>query len=60
MRYPNGSVLERYTGIVPIEGMAKCDVNALGTYAGFGVADINDIPNVAELVMRLAEELKGP
>jgi len=55
----DGSKLERYVGIVPVSGMRKCDVNALGTYAGEGVGDINDIPSAGELVERLWNEFQN-
>lgn len=54
--YDDGSQLERYTGIVPIETMTSCDAYALGNYAGYGVAKINDIPSVEDLIARLATE----
>jgi hypothetical protein len=54
----NGTKLQRYGGIVPVVSMLECDVNALGTYAGEGVGDINDIPSTAELVERLWEEFQ--
>lgn len=56
--YADGSQLERYTGIVPIETMPQCDAKALGNYAGYGVAKINDIPSVKTLIDRLARELR--
>ena len=47
---------ERYVGIVPVEDMVQCDVNALGTYAGEGVGKIKDIPTVNKLMKRLVKE----
>ena len=47
---------ERYVDVVPVESMVSCDVNALGTFAGEGVGDINDIPTVAGLMERLVDE----
>lgn len=57
--YSDGSQLERYTGIVPIETMPHCDAHALGNYAGYGVAKINDILSVENLIDRLANELRN-
>jgi nitronate monooxygenase len=54
----DGSKLERYVGIVPISSMKQCNVNALGTYAGEGVGDINDIPSTATLIPRLWNEFQ--
>lgn len=47
---------ERYVDVVPVESMLKCDVKALGIYAGEGVGDIADIPYVADLMHRLVDE----
>ena len=47
---------ERYVDVVPVESMVYCDVNALGTFAGEGVGDINNIPTVAELMDDLINE----
>lgn len=54
----DGSVLERYVSNVPVTGMKRCDVNALGTYAGEGVPYIKDIPPAKELVIRLWNEFQ--
>ena len=47
---------ERYLDVVPVESMLQCDVNALGTFAGEGVGNINDIPSVEDLISRLVKE----
>ncbi len=56
--YSDGSTLERYTGIVPIDSMPFCDAQALGNYAGYGVGAIDDVPSVETLIRRLANELE--
>lgn len=50
---------ERYVDVVPVESMDQCDVNALGTFAGEGVGEINDIPSVADLMMSLSREFNA-
>ena len=49
---------ERYVDVVPVESMLQCDVNALGTFAGEGVGNINNIPTVAELMESLVREYR--
>lgn len=47
---------ERYVDVVPVQSMRYCDVNALGTFAGEGVGNINDIPSVDTLIKRLVSD----
>jgi hypothetical protein len=48
----------RYVDVVPVNSMKYCDVNALGTFAGEGVGDINDIPSVNKLMKHLVKQLE--
>ena len=55
----DGVALDRYMDNVPVADMPHCDVDGLGTFAGFGVGEIDDIPTAADLIQRLMAEAGG-